>query len=77
METGELQAWQLRCRFADRQAAEAVGLSLSGYRKQKRGAHPVSRQTELLTEHVELVTPVWLDIAAAAMKIARRVIPAR
>ena len=65
-------------------AAAAIGLSLSGYRKQCGGERPVSLQTELLTRYVELFAPAWLDIATAwldiahgAQALARRVYPAR
>jgi len=84
MQAAELEAWQKRLRFSDKRAAAAIGLSLSGYRKQCGGERPVSLQTELLTRYVELFAPAWLDIATAwldiahgAQALARRVYPAR
>lgn len=50
----QLQAWQKRMGFTNPQAAEALGMSLSGYRQQRLGVHrtrgtpiEIDRRTEL------------------------------
>jgi hypothetical protein len=77
MDAAGLRAWQRRMRFTDAAAAEAVGLSVSGYSKQRRGVSPVGRQTALLCDYVEALGRDWLPIAAAATHLARLANPGR
>ncbi len=66
-----LVEWQRRNNFSDDQAARAVYLKLSTYRKQRSGRSPVTDQTAALA----LLSPIdplrLIDIAQLAITVAR------
>jgi hypothetical protein len=68
----ELRAWQRRCGFrTDEEAAEALRVHGSTFRRMRIGRAKIGRQTEALCDYVEISRPNWLNIAEAAMRIAR------
>jgi hypothetical protein len=53
MNASDLQAWRSSVGLSRQDAAEALGLSLSGFLNQLYGHRPVSRQTERLAAFVQ------------------------
>lgn len=54
----DLNDWIDRHEFTGPQAATVLGLSLDGLKKNRSGARPLSRQTELLMEYFDRCGPL-------------------
>lgn len=68
----ELWAWQRRCGFrTDDEAAEALCVHVSTFRRMRTGRGKIGAQTALLCDYVEISRPQWLNIAEAAMRLGR------
>jgi hypothetical protein len=77
MDAMALRAWQRRLRLSNREAAQKLGLSASGYMKQRSGAVPVGAQTAIICDYA-LAWETWgPDIADAALRLTRKVLHAR
>lgn len=57
--------------YNDGEAADALGMELQTFRRQRRGDSPVRPQTALLALYVTLHRADWLDIAELAQRLAR------
>ena len=73
----ELRAWQSRCGLrTDTYAARAMRISVSTYRRKRKGRMSISPRDELITALYELHAVHWLAIAEACHKIASLTSPA-
>jgi hypothetical protein len=71
MTADELRAWQARCGFRrDAEAAAALGIGISTYRRMRNGHSPVKQPTRLLAAYYEVFSKHWLSIAEAAYTLA-------
>lgn len=71
MTADELRIWQRRCGLRrDIEAAAALGLAVSTYRRKRSGRSPISRHTELLAAYYEIFSVHWLSVAEAAYRLA-------
>ncbi len=66
-----LAAWQGVNGYSDGAAADALGLSVSSFRRQRTGRSRVSAQTALLAVYAPIFRRDWLDIADIATRLAR------
>jgi hypothetical protein len=66
-----LAEWQRESAYSDAAAAEALGLSVPSFRRQRSGRSRVSAQTALLAVYVSVHRPNWLNIAELAIKLAK------
>lgn len=63
--------------YLDYEAAEALAMSISAFRRQLTGRSRVSRQTARLALYVTLHRADWLEIAELAAKLAAAQQPVR
>jgi hypothetical protein len=71
MTADELRAWQARCGFRrDAEAAAALGIAVSTFRRMRTGRSPIKEPTRLLAAYYEVFSIHWLNIAEAAYKLA-------
>ena len=67
----ELRAWARRCGLTtDTQAAAAMRIGVSTYRRKRHGRLPISQRDELIAALYELHAVHWLAIAEACRRIA-------
>jgi hypothetical protein len=68
-----LAAWRRRHGLSDAAAAEWLCISVSAFRRQRRGLvrDDRCRQTVRLAELYPIINVGWLDVAEAAMQVAR------
>jgi transcriptional regulator with XRE-family HTH domain len=71
MTADELRAWQARCGFRrDAEAAAALGVAISTYRRMRNGRSAIKPPTRLLAAYYEVFSKHWLSIAEAAYTLA-------
>ena len=71
MTADELRAWQARCGFRrDADAAAALGVAVSTYRRMRSGRSAIKQPTRLLAAYYEVFSKHWLSIAEAAYTLA-------
>lgn len=70
-----LTEWKRRSGLSDEQCAEWCELSVSAFRRQRRGQVKHARQTVKLAQLHRLVEVSWLEVAEAALKAARSLPP--
>jgi hypothetical protein len=71
MNADELREWQHRCGFRhDAEAASALGVAVSTYRRMRTGRSPIKEPTRLLAAYYEVFSIHWLNIAEAAYRLA-------
>ena len=70
MTNQQLREWQSRINFTNADAAEALGMSLSGYRQQRQGVHR-TRGTELVIDRLTDLACLALEMLAERAKTGR------
>jgi hypothetical protein len=71
MTADELKSWQARCGFRrDAEAAAALGVAISTYRRMRNGRSAIKQPTRLLAAYYEVFSKHWLSIAEAAYTLA-------
>jgi hypothetical protein len=66
-----LSEWKRRHHLSDVAAAEWLCISVSAFRRQRRGEVRLCRQTVRLAELYPIYNVGWLDLAETATKVGR------
>lgn len=66
-----LREWQRSYRLTDHEAAAWCRLSVSSFKRQKRGKSREPRQTVALAELYPIHNVEWIQVAEAALKAAK------
>ena len=63
MTSDELRAWQARMGYTYETAAEALGISRSGFAKLLAGEHPIDKRTALACNALAVGMKEWVPAA--------------